>query len=61
MPVTNDQIRRARPTVDLPLGRWIKGEIDAATYYRELNRRRALEGLSVATPETHPLAPRLTS
>ena len=58
VPATNEQIRRARPTVDSPLGRWIKGEIDEATYYQELNRKRAREGLPPATPESHPLVPR---
>jgi hypothetical protein len=33
--VTNEQIRRARPTVDSPLGRLIKGEISQQEYQRE--------------------------
>lgn len=41
--VTNDQIRRARPSVDSPLGRLIKGEIDLKQYKREILEKRARE------------------
>lgn len=41
--VTNEQIRRARPTVDSPLGRLITGKIDREQYEREMAAKRARE------------------
>ena len=42
---TNEQIRRAKPTVDSPLGRLIKGEIDRKEYSKlkeqQVRRERA--------------------
>jgi hypothetical protein len=41
--VTNEQIRRARPTVDSPLGRLIKGEITPKQYEQEVAAKRSRE------------------
>lgn len=44
---TNDQIRRAKPTVDSPLGRLIRGEISQQEYARlrsEQQRREHTSG-----------------
>jgi hypothetical protein len=41
--VTNEQIRRARPSVDSPLGRLIKGEINQKEYERQVEEKRARE------------------
>lgn len=56
---TNDQIRRAKPTADSPLGRLIKGEIDQKEYSRlkqeqERRERAAADG---STNGTYQLAP----
>jgi hypothetical protein len=37
---TNAQIRRAKPTVDSPLGRRISGQIDQAQYEQEMAAKR---------------------
>jgi hypothetical protein len=42
--VTRDNIRRARPTVDSPLGRLIKGEINKVEYEIQIREKRAREG-----------------
>lgn len=42
--VTNEQIRRARPSVDSPLGRLIKGEITQKQYEQQVKDKRAREG-----------------
>lgn len=44
--VTNEQIRRARPTVDSPLGRLIKGEITVKEYEEQVKDKKAREGLA---------------
>lgn len=44
--VTNEQIRRARPTVDSPLGRLIRGEITVKEYDEQVKAKRAREGLA---------------
>lgn len=41
--VTNEQIRRARPTVDSPLGRLIKGEITMKEYEQQKREKRDRE------------------
>lgn len=41
--VTNEQIRRARPSVDSPLGRLITGEINHKQYEREVREKRDRE------------------
>jgi hypothetical protein len=41
--VTNEQIRRARPSVDSPLGRLIKGEINKDEYQRAMREKRDRE------------------
>ncbi len=41
--VTNEQIRRARPSVDSPLGRLIKGEITHKEYEKQLKEKRSRE------------------
>jgi hypothetical protein len=41
--VTNEQIRRARPSVDSPLGRLIKGEISPTEYDRQLREKQRRE------------------
>jgi len=43
MPVTNEQILRAHPQVDSPLGRFIKGEIDRPEYERQVAAKWARE------------------
>jgi hypothetical protein len=58
MTATNESIRRAHPTIDSPLARWIKGEIDDETYYIQMNAKRARHGLPPVDATTHPLAPR---
>ena len=45
--VTNDQICRARPSIDSPLGKLIKGEISTKEYEREVKEKRHRE----STPE----------
>lgn len=39
MPDLNESIRRARPTIDSSLARWIKGESDDATAHPLAQRR----------------------
>ena len=41
--VTNEQVRRARPSVDSPLGRLIKGEITHKEYENQLKEKRMRE------------------
>lgn len=41
--VTNEQIRRARPLVESPLGRLIKGEITQQEYERQVREKRERE------------------
>jgi hypothetical protein len=43
MTVTNEQILRAHPQVDSPLGRLIKGEIDRPEYERQMVAKWARE------------------
>jgi hypothetical protein len=47
---TNDQIRRAQPSIDSPLGRLIKGEITEKQYRREVADKRQRES---STSERH--------
>jgi len=50
MMVTSEQIRRAKPTVDSPLGRLIKGEINQKEYERQKRdqERREREAAAAA-------------
>jgi hypothetical protein len=41
--VTNDQIRRAQPSIDSPLGKLIKGQISEKQYNREVAEKRSRE------------------
>ena len=41
--VTNEQIRRARPSVDSPLGRLIRGEINQPQYEQQKAEKSARE------------------
>lgn len=41
--VTNEQIRRVRPSIDSPLGRLISGEITEKEYQRQVEEKRARE------------------
>ena len=41
--VTNEQILRARPSVDSPLGRLIKGEITHKQYEKQVQEKRDRE------------------
>lgn len=41
--VTNEQIRRARPTVDSPLGKLIRGLISTKQYEKEVKEKRDRE------------------
>ncbi|MEW6223207.1 MAG: hypothetical protein AB1627_01120 [Chloroflexota bacterium] len=53
--VTNEQIRRARPSVDSPLGRLIKGEITRSQYEQQVAEKSARERDVTPTqqPERH--------
>ncbi len=46
--VTNEQIRRARPSVDSPLGRLIRGEITKQEYERQIAEKRQREKLAAS-------------
>ena len=63
MSVTNDQIRRAHPTVDSPLVRFILGEIDEPEYDRQMAEKRRREDPARWTRdemlESDPGSPRL--
>jgi hypothetical protein len=50
---TNDQIRRAKPTVDSPLGRLIKGEINQKEYSRlkQEQERRERSAAVASSPD----------
>jgi hypothetical protein len=50
--VTNDQIRRAKPTVDSPLGRLIRGEIDQKEYQRLRREQERREREAAAAGST---------
>lgn len=55
--VTNEQIRRARPSVDSPLGRLIKGEITAKEYEQQVKEKRAREeSTGIESPSTKQVA-----
>ena len=41
--VTNEQIRRARPSVDSPLGRLLRGEIDTKQYEKQIRDKHDRE------------------
>lgn len=41
--VTNEQIRRARPTVDSPLSRLIKGKITVKEYEQQVKEKKVRE------------------
>lgn len=44
--VTNEQIRRARPSVDSPLGRLIRGLISRAEYERQIKEKQDRERMA---------------
>lgn len=54
--VTNEQIRRARPTVDSPLSRLIKGEITRPEYERQVQEKRTREVRDSRRTEPHAAA-----
>ena len=41
--VTNEQIRRARPSVDSPLGRLLRGDIDTKQYEKQIKDKHERE------------------
>lgn len=46
--VTNEQIRRARPSVDSPLGRLIRGEITVKEYEQQVKAKKGREGVAAS-------------
>ena len=44
--VTNEQIRRARPTVDSPLGKLIRGLITFKQYEKEIKEKKSRESVA---------------
>ena len=48
--VTNEQIRRARPSVDSPLGRLIKGEINRNQYEEQVRTKSQRETEAAREP-----------
>jgi hypothetical protein len=51
--VTNEQMRRARPSVDSPLGRYIKGEINRQQYEQQVREKQARETSDHAIVRPH--------
>ena len=56
--VTNEQIRRARPSVDSQLGRLIKGEINRNQYEEQVRTKSQRETEAAREPTKQAASPR---